>query len=251
MLFEMSYNYVGDLAETVALLWPQPDEAMPEEPAPSLSEVVAGLSEAGKARLPAMLAGWLDRLDENGRWALLKLITGSLRVGVSARLAKVALAELGPLAPDDIEEVWHGLAPPYEALFAWAQGTGERPQSRDPVPFRPPMLAHPLDESDLAGLDPGAFVAEWKWDGIRVQAACARDEEGRLVRRIYSRTGEDISPAFPDLLEILPEETVIDGELLVFAPGARTEFQRAAATAQPQERLAQADGGLSRPYPRL
>ena len=76
MLFEMSYNYVGDLAETVALLWPQPDEAVPEEPAPSLSEVVAGLSETGKARLPAMLAGWLDRLDENGRWALLKLITG-------------------------------------------------------------------------------------------------------------------------------------------------------------------------------
>ncbi|KPQ09833.1 MAG: DNA ligase, ATP-dependent, PP_1105 family [Saliniramus fredricksonii] len=224
VLFEMSYNYVGDLAETVALLWPQPDEAVPEEPAPNLSEVVAGLSETGKARLPALLAGWLDRLDENGRWALLKLITGSLRVGVSARLAKVALAELGPLAPDDIEEVWHGLAPPYEALFAWAQGTGERPQSRDPVPFRPPMLAHPLDESDLAGLDPGAFVAEWKWDGIRVQAACARDGEGRLVRRIYSRTGEDISPAFPDLLEILPEETVIDGELLVLREGRVQSF---------------------------
>ncbi len=224
VLFEMSYNYVGDLAETVALLWPQPDEASPEEPAPSLSEVVTGLSETGKARLPALLAEWLDRLDEDGRWALLKLITGALRVGVSARLAKVALAELGPLAPDDIEEVWHGLEPPYEALFAWAQGSGERPQSRDPVPFRPPMLAHPLDEDDLAGFDPADFLAEWKWDGIRVQAASARDPEGRIVRRICSRTGEDISLAFPDLLEALPDEAVIDGELLILRAGRVQSF---------------------------
>ena len=224
VLFEMSYTYVGDLAETVALLWPQPDEAGPEEPAPTLSEVVTGLSETGKARLPALLAGWLDRLDEEGRWALLKLITGALRVGVSARLAKVALAELGPLAPDDIEEVWHGLEPPYEALFAWASGSGARPQSRDPVPFRPPMLAHPLDEDDLEGLDPADFLAEWKWDGIRVQAASARDPDGRIVRRICSRTGEDISLAFPDLLEALPDEAVIDGELLILRAGRVQSF---------------------------
>jgi DNA ligase-1 len=224
VLFEMSYNYVGDLAETVALLWPQPESGAGDEAQPTLSEVVAGLSQTGKAGLPALLAGWLDRLDENGRWALLKLITGALRVGVSARLAKVALAELGPLEPDDIEEVWHGLEPPYAALFAWASGAGERPQSRDPVPFRPPMLAHPLDANALKGLAPEDFVAEWKWDGIRVQAACARDAEGRLVRRIYSRTGEDISLAFPDLLEALPEDCVIDGELLILREGRVQSF---------------------------
>ncbi|MCC5977483.1 MAG: cisplatin damage response ATP-dependent DNA ligase [Salinarimonas sp.] len=224
VLFEMSYNYVGDLAETVALLWPQPEPGADDEPQPTLSEVVTGLSQTGKAGLPALLASWLDRLDENGRWALLKLITGGLRVGVSARLAKVALAELGPLEPDDIEEVWHGLEPPYEALFAWAQGTAPRPESRDPVPFRPPMLAHPLDADGVDALDPADFVAEWKWDGIRVQAACARDAEGRLVRRIYSRTGEDISLAFPDLLEALPEDCVIDGELLILRDGRVQSF---------------------------
>jgi len=224
VLFEMSYNYVGDLAETVALLWPQQESGAGDEPQPTLSEVVAGLSRTGKAGLPALLAGWLDRLDENGRWALLKLITGALRVGVSARLAKVALAELGPLAPDDIEEVWHGLEPPYAALFAWAQGTAPRPESRDPVPFRPPMLAHPLDADGIDALDQADFVAEWKWDGIRVQAASARDTEGRLVRRIYSRTGEDISLAFPDLLEALPEECVIDGELLILREGRVQSF---------------------------
>ncbi len=224
VLFEMSYNYVGDLAETVALLWPQPESGTGDQAQPTLSEVVAGLSQTGKSGLPALLSGWLDRLDENGRWALLKLITGALRVGVSARLAKVALAELGPLAPDDIEEVWHGLEPPYVALFAWAQGTAPRPESRDPVPFRPPMLAHPLDADGVDALDPADFVAEWKWDGIRVQAACARDAEGHVVRRIYSRTGEDISLAFPDLLEALPEDCVIDGELLIMRDGRVQSF---------------------------
>ncbi|MBB6306672.1 cisplatin damage response ATP-dependent DNA ligase [Xanthobacter tagetidis] len=222
VLFEMSYDYVGDLSETVALMWPRPEGALAH--APPLSEIVAGLASLPKSALPGALAGWLDGLDETGRWALLKLITGALRVGASARLAKTAVASLGGLAPDDVELVWPGLKPPYPELFAWAEGRGERPETTDPVPFRPVMLAHAIEEADFSQLSPGDFMAEWKWDGIRVQAVAARDAAGALVLRLYSRTGEDISPAFPDLLEALDFEGAIDGELLVVRAGRVEPF---------------------------
>lgn len=225
VLFALSYDYVGDLSETAALLWPAPPH-LPNEPAPSLSEVIATLAEAPKRTIPQHLAGWLDRLDDTGRWALLKLITGALRIGVSARLAKTAVAALGEREPDEIEEVWHGLTPPYETLFAWVEGRGPRPQSADPAPFRPPMLAHPLEATDLATLDPAAFVAEWKWDGIRVQVAGGRMPDGKPVLRLYSRTGEDITGAFPDVAEDLAGfEGALDGELLVVRDGLVQSFQ--------------------------
>jgi len=222
MLFALSYDYVGDLSETVALMWPERPGR--NAPPPALSEVVEGLSTSGKAALPGLLAGWLDGLDETGRWALLKLITGGLRVGVSARLAKAAVARLGPVDADAVEEVWHGLAPPYPELFAWVEGRGEAPASVDPAPFRPPMLAQPLDEAELPALDPAAFRAEWKWDGIRVQAACGTAEDGRRVARLYSRTGEDVSAAFPDLLGMLEFDGAVDGELLIVRDGRVEPF---------------------------
>jgi hypothetical protein len=114
---------------------------------------VEALRTTGKAEIPALITRWLDTLDETGRWALLKLITGGLRIGVSARLAKTAVAGLGDLKPDDIEEVWHGLLPPYAGLFAWAEGKGERPENDDPAPFAPAMLAHPIEDSDFEKLD--------------------------------------------------------------------------------------------------
>ncbi len=222
MLFALSYDYVGDLSETVALMWPERPGR--NAPPPALSEVVEGLSNSGKAALPGLLSGWLDGLDETGRWALLKLITGGLRVGVSARLAKAAVARLGPVDADAVEEVWHGLAPPYLELFAWVEGRGAAPASVDPAPFRPPMLAQPLDEAELAALDPTAFRAEWKWDGIRVQAACGTAEDGRRVARLYSRTGEDVSAAFPDLLGMLEFDGAVDGELLIIREGRVEPF---------------------------
>ncbi len=207
-LFEWSYDFVGDLAETVALIWPQrPGANRP----PDLDEVVERLMSAGRAEVPALLAGWLDALDATGRWALLKLITGALRVGVSARLAKTALAEWATADLAAIEEVWHGLTPPYESLFAWLEGRAPRPAVEDLALFRPLMLANPLEDGDLAALDPAGFAAEWKWDGIRVQAV------GRLLgeRRLFSRSGDDIGRAFPDLLAMLDFDAVLDGELLV------------------------------------
>ena len=219
VLFEMSYDYVGDLSETVALLWPAPQIERRNVAPPSLADVVHGLEQAEKKELPNLLAHWLDDLDETGRWALLKLITGALRIGVSERLAKTAVAALGNKEPNEIEEVWHGLAPPYLDLFAWVEGREDKPKARDPAPFRTPMLAHALDEADFDKLDPADFSAEWKWDGIRVQASVGTDEDGRRVARLYSRTGEDISKSFPDLMEMLCEphfgDVTIDGELLV------------------------------------
>jgi DNA ligase-1 len=219
VLFAMSYDYVGDLSETVALLWPAPQTERRNVAPPSLSDVVHGLQQADKKELPQLLAGWLDDLDETGRWALLKLITGALRIGVSERLAKTAVAALGDKEPNEIEEVWHGLVPPYVDLFAWVEGREEKPKARDPAPFRTPMLAHAFDEADFDKLDPADFSAEWKWDGIRVQASVGTDEDGRRVARLYSRTGEDISKSFPDLMEMLCEphfgDVTIDGELLV------------------------------------
>ena len=197
----------------------------PPQDGPLLSEVVDGLTHAAKFELPALLASWLDALDETGRWALLKLITGELRIGVSARLAKTAVAALGEgVSADDVEHVWHGLEPPYESLFAWVEGRGERPTSVDPAPFRPPMLAHPMEDEDFGKLDAADFRAEWKWDGIRLQAAAGRDQDGRLVRRIFSRTGDDVSAAFPDLVEVLDFEGALDGELLVVRDGRVQSF---------------------------
>jgi DNA ligase 1 len=227
-LFALSYDYVGDLSETVALMWPVReqgtvirDQAMR---APTLSEVVTTLASLGKAELPAQLAQWLDGLDEVGRWALLKLVTGALRIGVSARLAKTAVADLGNRDTDEIEIAWPGLKPPYGDLFAWMEGRAAKPESGDPAPFRPPMLSHAIEETDFAALDPAEYVAEWKWDGIRVQAVAGRHPDGRAVSRLFSRTGEDISASFPDLTDAFVFEGAFDGELLIMREGRVQSF---------------------------
>jgi DNA ligase-1 len=210
VLFEWSYDFVGDLAETVSLVWPtRPDAAA----APRLSEIVERLVRAGRGEVPRLLAGWLDALDATARWALLKLITGGLRVGVSARLAKTAAAELKGVDVAEVEEVWHALAPPYAPLFAWLTGAAPRPDPGDAPSFRPLMLANPVEDVDLATLDPPAYRAEWKWDGIRVQLVARHGQ-----RRLYSRTGDEIGGAFPDIVEVMDFDAVLDGELLVGRP---------------------------------
>ncbi len=217
VLFELSYDYVGDLSETVALMWPTKNPPG-EVKDLSLTTVIETLATLGKAQLPQQLARWLDALDETGRWALIKLVTGGLRIGVSARLAKAAVGALAGKEAHEIELLWPGLTPPYRELFAWLEGRADKPESADAAPFRPPMLAHALDDTDLQNLDAQDFTAEWKWDGIRVQAVAGRQGDkqgGRLIARLYSCTGEDISKAFPDLLDALRLPGAIDGELLI------------------------------------
>jgi len=285
VLFALSYDYVGDLSETVALMWPRspihamysplpprsggvrgersslsrlgvgggaafteaafladrpptPNPSPPlaslagggekaghnNPPPPTLTEVVTTLRTLGKTELPNQLARWLDELDETGRWALLKLVTGAMRIGISARLAKTAAAQLGGKDSHELELMWPGLSPPYLDLFAWLEGRGDKPVNLDPAPFRPVMLAHAIENTNFAGLDAADFIAEWKWDGIRVQAVSGRDARGHMVARLYSRSGEDITKSFPDLLPSLHLPGAIDGELLVVRDGRVQSF---------------------------
>ena len=226
-LFALSRDFVGDTAETVSLLWPEPAGEVP--PPPSVSEAVAALSAMTRATVNAELSALLDRLDANGRYALLKLATGAMRIGISARLAKVAFAQAFDVPIDDVEEHWHGQAPPYAALFDWAAHGGAAP-SADHLPlFRPFMLAHPLEDS---AIDMADYAAEWKWDGIRVQLVHVNGES-----RLYSRSGDDISGTFPEVTAALDIPAVLDGELLVRGSHQGGEAGGAASFNALQQRL--------------
>ena len=233
-LFAMSHDYVGDLAEAVSLVWDNELRTAAsgaaggaerrEKPRrnylPSLSEVVETLTGMTKVEALKQVEDWLDLLDASARYALLKLVTGGLRIGVSARLAKQALANLppedrgGPIDIAEVEELWHGLDAPYEPLFAWLLDGAPKPEHAAAAPFRPVMLSTAVEEPDLERYEPADYAAEWKWDGIRVQAT---QESG--TKRLYSRTGDDIGNAFPDLMAAMDFEGTVDGELLVRQPG--------------------------------
>ncbi|TPW25801.1 cisplatin damage response ATP-dependent DNA ligase [Pararhizobium mangrovi] len=228
VLFEYSYDYVGDLAETISLVWPE--KSVRANAVPSVSEVVGALQEASRREGPQLVERWLDRMDSSARYALLKLVTGGMRIGVSSRLAKQALANFGNVDVTEIEELWHGLSAPYEPLFAWLEGHTDKPENLAAAPFRPVMLATPLEDEDFPKIEPANYVAEWKWDGIRVQVTAERG-----VYRLYSRTGDDISATFPDLLEHMNFEGSMDGELLVARHGK--EGPRIATFGDLQQRL--------------
>lgn len=239
ILFGWSYDYVGDLAETASLIWPaDKDHRANREPA--LSEVVEALRTAKRGEVQGLIERWLDALHPKGRWALLKLVTGGLRIGLSARLAKTAAAMvrsyaaakvsgtldkepspgLEPVDVSEIEELWHAVSPPYSDLFAWLEGRAPRPNSDAPGRFRPVMLAVAIDEAvDFHHLIASDYAAEWKWDGIRVQAV----REGGLTR-LYTRTGDEIASAFGDVVETLAYDGAIDGELVVVRDGQITSF---------------------------
>ncbi len=206
VLFRMSRDYVGDTAETVALLWPEPVTPVSAPPL-SISQVIDRLMQVSRSDAPAALAEMLDRSDPEERFALLKMATGALRIGVSSRLAKTALAETFGLDVDAVEEVWHGLSPPYATLFAWAEGEGAQPTPADVPVFRPFMLAHGLEDLRV---DLADYAAEWKWDGIRVQIVHVAGQT-----RLYSRTGDDVTASFPDVAGAFATSATIDGELLV------------------------------------
>lgn len=206
-LFDLSYDYVGDLAETIALIWPDKREGE----LPKLSDLLKTLNETSKAQTPGLVENLLSLATANERWALIKLATGGLRIGVSARLAKTALASYSGKPLAEIEEIWHGLACPYQPLFAWLDGASEKPIIDHTKIFHPLMLSHPIDvDRGFENLEPKDFQAEWKWDGIRVELVFNESSA-----KLFSRTGDDISNAFPDILENLTGAAVLDGELLV------------------------------------
>ena len=211
VLFRMSRDYVGDTAETVALLWPDPPAPVATDDPLTLGGVVDALGGLSRSAAPAALAAMLDRLDANERFALLKMATGALRIGVSARLAKTALAQAFAIDVDAVEELWHGLSPPYAPLFDWGEGRSDQPTPANVPVFRPFMLAHPLEQLRVV-LD--EYVAEWKWDGIRVQIVHVANDSGGETR-LFSRTGDDITASFPDVAGAFAAPGVADGELMV------------------------------------
>jgi DNA ligase-1 len=242
LLWAMSRDFVGDTAETASLLWPEPDIPTPQDDL-SLGEVVERLAALTRTTASQELPRLLDRLDAKGRYALIKLATGGMRVGVSARLAKTGFAQAFAVAVEEVEEYWHALAPPYAELFAWAADGGPAPDLANIPRFRPFMLAHPLEDGEV---DLADYAAEWKWDGIRVQ----------LVRvggatRIYSRSGDDISATFPELLEVLSMDAVLDGELLVRGSAQGGEAGGAASFNALQQRLGRksVSGKMLRDFP--
>lgn len=227
VLFQLSRDYVGDTAETASLLWPEPDS--PPGPPPTVAQAVAALAAMTRMSALADLSALLDRLDAPGRFALLKLATGAMRIGISARLAKVAFAQAFDVPIDDVEEVWHGQHAPYRALFDWAANGAPPPRAQDLPLFRPFMLAHPLEELTV---DLADYAAEWKWDGIRVQIVHVGGET-----RLYSRSGDDISGTFPEIVDALDRPLVLDGELLVRGSHQGGESGGAASFNALQQRL--------------
>ena len=216
ILFQYSYDYVGDLAETISLVWDgtRKDE-IDDDHQPRLGEVVTRMNSLGRTEVRSAVRDLLDRLDTSSRFAFLKLVTGALRIGVSARLAKQALSDMSGPGENkrdvtEIETLWHGLTPPYEPLFAWLEGRAEKPVLATPAIFHSVMLANPVETGDLEKLDPADYAAEWKWDGIRVQMSSYGG-----TKKLYSRSGDDITGAFPDIVGSINFEGVIDGELLV------------------------------------
>ncbi|MDQ1197878.1 cisplatin damage response ATP-dependent DNA ligase [Agrobacterium sp. SORGH_AS 787] len=245
VLFRYSYDYVGDLAETISLVWDTSQNAdLPQANDPGLGEVVRKINALGKTEVRGAVRELLDRLDTSSRFAFLKLVTGGLRIGVSARLARQALADFAGRDITEIETLWHGLEPPYEPLFAWLEGKTDRPLLATPAIFHSVMLSTPVGDNDLANLDPQDFAAEWKWDGIRVQLSRAGD-----TRKLYSRSGDDISGAFPDILEAANFDGVIDGELLIGGTARSNSATRTFSDLQQRLNRKTVTGRMMEEYP--
>jgi len=242
-LFALSYDYVGETAETVAHLWPTPPRESAPEALPALHMVIEEFRIRSKPEISDYLTRLLDVATPQQRWALLKLGTQTLRVGVSARFMKRALAEYGDVPLGDVEEVWHGLAPPYRELFDWLEGRSPKPDTSEQVVFHPVMLANPLDDADVGIITPEDFQAEWKYDGIRIQLVSLP-----AGKALFSRTGDDISGAFPDILQHADFHAVLDGELVVRRDGEVASFndlqKRLNRKAPSQKLMAQAPAHL-------
>ncbi|AFT97078.1 DNA ligase [Alteromonas macleodii str. 'Balearic Sea AD45'] len=227
-LFAMSYDYVGEVSETVAHLWPYSE---PTDNLPSLTEVVETFASVSKQKVSETLANYLTIMTPAQRWALLKLGTRGLRIGVSARSIKQILADYGNKDIKEIETLWHAVTPPYSEMLAWLEGDADKPNVENAVTFHPVMLSHPIEDSDIDAFEENTWQIENKYDGIRVQLAVKSErsvgnkaakkntsqssDDDTPDKALFSRTGDDISHSFPDLLETVKGNMVLDGELLV------------------------------------
>lgn len=215
-LFEECYEAVGDLAETVTLLLPEPAASTDAPLADWVEQRLLPLRDLDEEQQRrALLASWRE-LDRTQRFVWNKLLTGGFRVGVSQRLVTRAVAESAGIEPALVAHrlmgAWAPTAEFFEALRSPAGGDFENSR---PYPF---FLAHQLDDPPGEQLgDRSDWLAEWKWDGIRAQ----------LIRRggetfIWSRGEELMTDRFPELridATHLPGGTVLDGEILAWRDG--------------------------------
>ena len=241
-LFAMSYDYVGEVSETVAHLWPYSE---PTDSLPTLTEVVETFASVSKQKVSETLAHYLTIMTPAQRWALLKLGTRALRIGVSARSIKQILADYGNKDIKEVETLWHAVTPPYVDMISWLEGKADKPDIENAVTFHPVMLSHPIEDSDIDAFTKNTWQIENKYDGIRVQLVVKsnnslddKTQNGSGVdadvpeKALFSRTGDDISHSFPDLLESVSGNMVLDGELLVIHNAEHGLHQSEESTAQ-------------------
>ncbi len=209
VLFRMSRDFVGDSAETVALLWPAPPRRRRRTGEPltvSAGRRPARLASRAPMRRPRWRACSTGSTPTSAS-PLLKMATGALRIGVSARLAKTAprpgLRARRRGGGGSVARHRPALCPAVR-LGRRARGSADRGRCAGVPPF---MLAHPLEDLRV-GLDD--YAAEWKWDGIRVQIVHVGGET-----RLYSRAGDDITGSFPEVARDFATPGVLDGELMV------------------------------------
>ena len=224
-LFDECYDAVGDFAETVAHVLPPPSRTSDAGLADWMSVRVLPLRGVDPETIADRLRGYLDELDASGRFLLLKLLGGSFRVGVSRLLVTRALAAVSGVDAKIVAQRLIGYtgvdrrpdAVAFRALIA-SEHAGAA-ASAHPYPF---FLAHPLT-IPVASLGAASeWLVEWKWDGIRAQ----------LVRRggttcVWSRGEELVTERFPELAAagaLVPDETVIDGEIVVMKDGDVAPF---------------------------
>ena len=224
-LFDECYDAVGDFAETVAHVLPPPSRTSDAGLADWMSVRVLPLRGVDPETIADRLRGYLDELDASGRFLLLKLLGGSFRVGVSRLLVTRALAAVSGVDAKIVAQRLIGYtsvdrrpdAVAFRALIA-SEHAGAT-ASAHPYPF---FLAHPLT-IPVASLGAASeWLVEWKWDGIRAQ----------LVRRggttcVWSRGEELVTERFPELAAagaLVPDETVIDGEIVVMKDGDVAPF---------------------------
>jgi len=215
-LFEESYEVVGDLAETIALLLPPPMETCTRSLLEWVEKVLIPLRAADDATQQRVLSESWRCLDRSQRFVFNKLLTGEFRVGVSQGLVMKALAKVSGHPQATIAHRlmgdWEPTAEFYTRLIA-DEVDGETDVSR-PYPF---FLAHALENEPESLGDVSEWLVEWKWDGIRAQ----------LIRRqgttfLWSRGEELITERFPELLplaEALPDGTALDGEIVAYKQG--------------------------------
>ena len=241
-LFEESYQAVGDLAETIALLLPPPLRSTELGLADWIETRLLPLRGRAPDEVLAALRGYADELDTTERFLLVKLIGGGFRVGVSRLLVTRALARVAGVDARLIAQRLVGTtddaaSPTAESFLALLAPAVDGAAGRGGTPY-PFFLAHPLPAAVETLGDAGDWLAEWKYDGIRAQ----------LVRRdgvwLWSRGEELITERFPEIAQAaaaLPAGTVLDGEVLVWdeaqerpAPFARlqTRITRKAVTAK-------------------